>query len=145
MNTVLHSLSDLHEWTASFVANLKGYPNHATIVTLSGDLGAGKTELVRSCARHFGISEDITSPTFVIQKEYELSHPIFNRFIHIDAYRLESASELEYLGWKELITNPQTVIFLEWPEMVVGIDLPDSVNLTLAIGQNQSRTLSQGQ
>mgnify|MGYP000365573278 CR=1 FL=1 len=57
----------------------------ATIIALSGDLGAGKTAFTKSAAKYFNITDDVTSPTFVIQKEYDISdHNIFKKMIHIE-------------------------------------------------------------
>lgn len=93
----------------------------ATVVALSGDLGAGKTTLTKDVAHILGIKGSITSPTFVIEKMYGLpsktkSH--FTRFIHVDAYRLESSHELDVLGWHEVVNDPKNLIFVEWPEHV---------------------------
>ncbi len=94
----------------------------ATIVALSGDLGAGKTTLTQSIACELGVTEQLISPTFVIMKRYEIpkskSEGIFSTLIHIDAYRLESSRELERLGWAELIVDPKNLIIIEWPEKV---------------------------
>src|SRR6185436_1755754 len=82
-------------------------PDKATLVALSGDLGAGKTTLTQVIAKEFGIKETIISPTFVIMKHYPLSLSTshFRLLTHIDAYRLDSDDELLKLGWKELISD----------------------------------------
>lgn len=136
------NLQELDQWVGEFLKTLKKSDHHARIVTLKGDLGAGKTALVKSAARHLGISEEITSPTFVIQKEYELGEESdFKKMIHIDAYRLESASELEYLKWSDTISNPENLIFLEWPQMVDGIEMPKPVDIEISIINNQHRNI----
>ncbi len=101
----------------------------ATVVTLSGDLGAGKTTLTQAIARELGITENIISPTFVIMKRYELHK---KNLIHIDAYRLESADELLKLGWAELIADPKNLILIEWPEKVAEIIPKNAVRVSLA-------------
>jgi tRNA threonylcarbamoyladenosine biosynthesis protein TsaE len=90
----------------------------ATVLALSGELGTGKTTFVQEVARHFGVSESVTSPTFVIEKVYELSGQKFGKLIHIDAYRLKTAPELEVLGWHDIASDPHNLILLEWPERV---------------------------
>lgn len=90
----------------------------ATLVVLSGDVGSGKTTFAKSIAKELGIDEHITSPTFVIQKNYVPVRGLFKRYIHIDAYRLNDASELEALRWQEMIGDPGNLIVLEWPERV---------------------------
>ncbi len=97
----------------------------ATVVALAGDLGAGKTTLTQAIARELGIEENIISPTFVIMKSYKIRDSRFETLIHIDAYRLDSSTELERLGWAELIADPGNLILIEWPERVKEV-VPDS-------------------
>ena len=93
----------------------------ALVVGLYGDLGSGKTTFTQAAAKYFGITEDITSPTFVIEKIYPISHAKFSNLVHIDAYRLDSAKELAALDWHRTISNSQNIIFIEWPEKVLEI------------------------
>ena len=98
----------------------------ATIVGLFGDLGAGKTTFSKAVAAELGIVETVSSPTFVIEKVYKITSAAalsagFTHFIHIDAYRLESGSELLHLGFKEMADDSKNLIFIEWPEKVVDI------------------------
>ena len=100
----------------------------ATLLTMSGDLGAGKTALSAAIARALGVIGHVISPTFLIQKKYNLhnSHlKNWKNLIHIDAYRLDNSSELTNLGWQEFLNDPENLIILEWPERVSEI-LPDS-------------------
>lgn len=96
----------------------------ATVVALSGDLGAGKTTFTQEIGKILKIKNKIVSPTFVIMKKYPVMDDFFKYLIHIDAYRLESGEELQKLGWKELIQDEKNLIVLEWPERVEGC-LPD--------------------
>ena len=102
------------------IASLKMEDN-ATVVALSGDLGAGKTTLTQAIARELGISENVISPTFVIMKSYPINKGIHANLVHIDAYRLDSHKELERLGWAELIADSKNLILIEWPERVAEI------------------------
>jgi tRNA threonylcarbamoyladenosine biosynthesis protein TsaE len=91
----------------------------ATIVGLSGDLGAGKTTFSKCIAGLLGVQEVVTSPTFGIQKQYKTSgQEIFEEFVHIDAYRIEDIKEIETLRFVELFQRPKTLIFIEWPEKI---------------------------
>ncbi len=108
-----------------------GVGEAATILGLSGDLGAGKTTFTQQLADLLGVKEDVTSPTFVIEKVYNLPEPIlygFKKLIHIDAYRLDSGAELLSLGFKELLNTPENLIIIEWPERVADI-LPSSTKI----------------
>ena len=108
-------------------------PDAATIVALSGELGAGKTTFVQAMARALGVEDAVTSPTFVLEKVYELQGQAFERLIHIDAYRLKGARELEALGWQELIATPGNLIVLEWPERVAGLIPNDAIRIRFDI------------
>lgn len=98
------------------------------VVTLSGDLGAGKTTLVRAICRGFGVTEEVTSPTFAIVHEYQGGRaPV----LHLDLYRLRDVSELAQLGWDELLAR-KALLLIEWPERARD-ELPAShVPITLA-------------
>lgn len=93
----------------------------ATIVALKGDLGAGKTSFTQEAGKIMGIEENMHSPTFVIEKIYQINFKGFKNLIHIDAYRIEKESELLHLGWNEIINEKENLIFIEWPERVEGI------------------------
>jgi tRNA threonylcarbamoyladenosine biosynthesis protein TsaE len=104
----------------------------ALLLLLKGDLGSGKTTFVQALAGELGIRENVTSPTFVIQKQYEVpqtgeGHPAkapgdFERLVHIDAYRLNTFSELEALGWSNFLLDSKSIVALEWPERVAGVE-----------------------
>jgi len=93
--------------------------NGATVVCLSGDLGAGKTAFTQAVGKHLGIKNKITSPTFVIMKKYPIGKTSGVKFLfHLDAYRLKNEKELLHLGWEEIIGNKEHLVFIEWPENV---------------------------
>lgn len=114
------SPDELQTHAAEFVATLP--PGiAATLVTLAGELGAGKTTFAQGIAKALGVEETVTSPTFVIEKVYVLEGQKWTRLIHIDAYRLKSAAELKAIGWKEIIADSGNIIVLEWPERVAEV------------------------
>ncbi len=97
----------------------------STIVALQGELGAGKTVFAKGAARALGVEEVVTSPTFVVEKIYELPEGgTWKRLVHIDAYRLAGEEELRTIGWNELATNPGNLVLIEWPEQV-GLGVPE--------------------
>lgn len=136
---------ELNMYAAAFARQVAPRADRATVVALSGDLGAGKTTFVQAVAKTLGIEENATSPTFVIQKTYrlpaEVRPPSFRRLVHIDAYRLENARELEILGFEELLRDPQNLILIEWPEKVAGLIPKDAVNIRFDIA-GDGRTIS---
>ena len=116
---VSRSLSDTRTLAEEFVHDLKQDVHHATVFGLSGDLGSGKTSFTKEVAELLGIKKDeVTSPTFVIEKIYTIRHHHFSHLIHIDAYRLENAEELVHLGWNDILKESKNLILIEWPEKV---------------------------
>jgi len=99
----------------------------ATIVALTGDLGAGKTTLTKTIAALLGVEDTVVSPTFVVAKFYVPTKGLFTHFVHIDAYRIESLDELVPLGFEKIIAQPTTLVVIEWPERI-GAALPASTN-----------------
>lgn len=102
------------------LSKLVAYGDRATLLTLSGDLGAGKTTLVQALAKELGITEAIQSPTYVLMKKYELYDQAFDALIHIDVYRLDNPVQFAALEPENLFASPRTLVALEWPEKVEG-------------------------
>jgi tRNA threonylcarbamoyladenosine biosynthesis protein TsaE len=129
INVITQSLEETQVFAKSYFEALTPSTDSATVICLHGNLGAGKTALTQAFARELGIQEAITSPTFVIEKFYELdpakNNLSFKRLVHIDAYRLTSGRELEVLNFEELVSNKNNLIVIEWPENVKEI-LPEN-------------------
>jgi N-acetylmuramate 1-kinase len=99
-------------------------------VTLSGDLGAGKTALARAVIRNLAgdPSIEVPSPTFTLMQTYDLpSFPL----VHADLYRLSGATELAELGFDDLPEG--AVVLLEWPDRAAGFLPPDHLDVTLTL------------
>ena len=86
------------------------------VLSLSGDLGAGKTALVQGIAAASGIVERVTSPSFTIVHEYRGRFP----FIHMDVYRLNSFQEVIDLGFEEFL-DPDSVVIIEWGDAIAPL------------------------
>ncbi|MFG0330330.1 MAG: tRNA (adenosine(37)-N6)-threonylcarbamoyltransferase complex ATPase subunit type 1 TsaE [Phycisphaerales bacterium] len=134
--------------TISFAARLARRMLEAgDVVTLSGSLGAGKTRFVRGLARGLGLDERrVSSPTFVLLQEYDPAEHEANDsatpLAHLDAYRLLDPSELESIGWDELVEMRRFVIAVEWPERIEGRLPVDRVAITIEpIGERERRIL----
>ena len=101
------------------------------IVLLSGNLGAGKTALVKGIAKGFDIHNTITSPTFTLMNIYPVKSSQagpalaeFNRvkqLIHIDTYRLKEERELVEIGGEDYLGKPDTICLIEWPDKIEGL------------------------
>lgn len=120
MKYLSKNLSDTARLAQRFVDGLRS-SDRATVFALSGELGSGKTAFSQAVGNILGVKENMTSPTFVIQKIYPIDFKDFKNLIHIDAYRLDKESELEHLGWDKIISEPENLIIIEWPEKVSAI------------------------
>lgn len=88
----------------------------AIIFALDGPMGAGKTQFIKGLARAMGIKKEITSPTYSLMNHYSLLPPPYS-LLHVDAWRMESDSELEDLGFAKTISD-KSVIAIEWADRV---------------------------
>lgn len=110
-----------------------------TIVFLSGELGAGKTQTAKYLVDLLG-GNGAASPTFSIINEYKTKH---GNVYHMDLYRIESEADLESTGFWDLFRD-ETVIMIEWPEKIPGLQFPSDwhhlrIQITL---DNESRVLA---
>lgn len=116
--------------TEALGARLAGALRAGDRIYLSGDLGAGKTTLVRGLLRALGEVGPVRSPTYTLLEPYETAGLLL---WHLDLYRVADAAELEYLGLRDAL-DERTVLLLEWPERGAGwLPLPDlSVRLEVS-------------
>lgn len=109
------------------------------LVTLRGELGAGKTTLAQAIARGAGVTGEVTSPTFALVHEYRgRSAPVY----HIDLYRLRNPAELTSLAWDDIV-NRNAIVLVEWPDRA-GTRLPSprlEITLRDAPGDADRRTV----
>ncbi|MCK5666202.1 MAG: tRNA (adenosine(37)-N6)-threonylcarbamoyltransferase complex ATPase subunit type 1 TsaE [Thiotrichaceae bacterium] len=124
-------------------AKLASFVSPGLIIYLQGDLGAGKTTLVRGFIRAFNYHNAVKSPTFTIVEPYSLDYSNLSNYnslddraklnahdkeylkvYHFDLYRLEDPEELEYMGIRDYLDG-QAIAFIEWPEKGLGI-LPEA-------------------
>ncbi len=120
------------EQTEEFAENLAKTFCGGEIITLDGDLGAGKTAFVRGIARGLGIKDRVSSPTFTIVNEYRNgSIPLF----HFDVYRISSSDEMYDIGWEDYISQ-NAVVVVEWSVNIS--DILDMKHITVTISKDLS-------
>ena len=111
------------------------------VVALDGELGAGKTQLVRGLAEGLGLDpRQVSSPTFVFMQEYlpastQGDSPVL---VHMDAYRLEGAEDLATLGWDDGLLDG-AVLAVEWAERIADHLGPDRLQVTLEHAGDSAR------
>lgn len=91
------------------------------LITLTGELGTGKTTLVQSICAGYGVVEEVTSPTYALVHQYSAPK---SAVFHIDLYRIESPEQLTNIGWDEIVAA-RALVLVEWPERA-GTRLPEN-------------------
>ncbi len=103
-----------------------------------GDLGAGKTTLIKAFCRLLGVEDVTSSPTFAIVHEYEGREKIY----HFDLYRIQDKSELEDIGFEEYLIE-DAYLFIEWPGIAEKILRHyDLAKISIELGENQERLIT---
>jgi tRNA threonylcarbamoyladenosine biosynthesis protein TsaE len=144
MEKRIENLQALEHEVRNFLQTLEKDSEKATLVTLSGELGAGKTTFAKAVARALGIEEAVTSPTFVLEKIYTLPKRSlgFSRLVHIDAYRLKDEGEFATLNFDERMADPENLVLLEWPERVASALPKSAKRIHLVANSDGTRTLA---
>ena len=141
---IIENLLDLENFARELLKEFLVKPtenNQATIIALSGNLGAGKTTFVQLLAKELGVEEKVTSPTFTIMKGYELAGE-FNHLIHMDAYRIEDLSELRPLRFSELLTDNKNILCIEWAEKIQSALPSEIIKINIEILPDGKREIT---
>jgi len=124
------------EETAAIGARLAKAARPGDVISLSGPLGVGKTELARGFIAALGHAGEVPSPSFAIVQPYEdVDPPVW----HVDLYRIEAASEIEELGLDAAV---DAVLLVEWPERAGDGAWRDALALSLDFGSGNDRILT---
>jgi tRNA threonylcarbamoyladenosine biosynthesis protein TsaE len=134
--TITHTHSA--EETIAFGRSLAADLAPPLLILLRGDLGAGKTTLVKGIAEGFAAAsaDDVTSPTFTLVHEYRVARAVL---YHIDLYRIETERDLETLGLDDLV-GPESILLIEWGEKFARFVRERDVEIALhREGESQRR------
>lgn len=138
--TITHSAEE----TIAFGRTLASALTPPLVILLRGDLGAGKTTLVKGIAEGFraALAEDVTSPTFTLVHEYRGPH---TTLYHIDLYRVDTERDLETLGLDDLAA-PDSILLIEWGEKFPRFVRERNVEIVLErVGEKDRRIRVLGQ
>jgi len=131
-------ISNSEEETISLGKHIAAFLCTGSVVALRGELGSGKTHLVKGIASGLGIKETVTSPTYTIISEYKSENNL--TLFHIDAYRLNSEEDFEQIGGSEII-NSSGISIIEWSERISKSLPQDAITITLNITGAASRLI----
>lgn len=113
------------------------------VIALVGELGAGKTTLVKGIAAGLGIRRHITSPTFLRLRVYPVhGHGIIRRLVHVDAYRIKHPAELSDIGLHEYLGLPDTVTVIEWADRITTWLQHPRRTITLGLGRRPTERIA---
>ena len=99
------------------------------VLTFSGEIGSGKTTMIRALLRSLGVSSAIKSPTFSILESYQTPKCLIH---HFDLYRINDENELDYIGFRDYFTD-NSICCIEWPERVVNFNVWTDLGVSLKI------------
>lgn len=135
IETITHSAEE----TIAFGRTLAAKLTPPLIVLLRGDLGAGKTTLVKGIAEGFDAAraEDVTSPTFTLIHEYRGPRATL---YHVDLYRIDTERELETLGLDDLLA-PNSILLIEWGEKFARLRRDKNAEISLERAGEDERSI----
>lgn len=111
----IFSMISFSKWHTHFLSKkLQKYIQKGDTIFLCGDLGAGKSEIVRGYLTHSAVMSKITSPTFTLVNEYTSKKG--EHFYHFDLYRIEDENEVKNLDFEEIVDKSDAIKFIEWPQ-----------------------------
>ena len=133
MNLSVFSLEQL----TSVATQILEFAGDSRIFLFYGEMGAGKTTLIKSLCRELGVHDNVTSPTFSIVNEYKGDGKIF----HFDFYRIKNQSEAFDMGSEEYFYSGN-YCFIEWPEKIPALLPQHFIRLTITVTANNSRQIT---
>lgn len=133
-------LSNSEQETKHLAEKIAG-ENKGDIFALTGELGAGKTIFAQGFAKGLGIKEKIISPTFVLIRQHKIPDTA-KTFYHIDLYRLDQIKNIDQLGLKEIWSNPNNIVLIEWAEKIKNFLPENIVKIIIEKAENSKRLIT---
>lgn len=134
MKLTLANLNSIHDVARQFV---EAIGNH-TLVAFYGEMGAGKTTFIKAVCNELGVIDTVNSPTFSIVNDYATADG--RHIYHFDFYRLKSPQEALDFGIEEYFASG-SLCLMEWPEQIEPLLPDDTLQVTIAVGSDGSRTI----
>ncbi|MCK9577931.1 tRNA (adenosine(37)-N6)-threonylcarbamoyltransferase complex ATPase subunit type 1 TsaE [bacterium] len=113
----------------------------ASLITLEGELGAGKTTFLKGFARGMGLKKNIQSPTFIIMNKYLLKSKKFKKFFHFDCYRIENEKEMNVLDFENILNDKENLVCIEWASKIKKILPKERCDIIFTVKKEDKRTI----
>lgn len=135
-----HFVVDTPDDVSALFAAIDSLRGKHNVFAFRGDLGAGKTTLIKALCKKFGVKDEMSSPSFAIVNEYDSEE--VGQIYHFDLYRLKTPEELLDIGWEDYLYT-DSMLFVEWPDKG-GTFLPDdTVYIDIKVDEeSESRNLT---
>ena len=127
-----YSLNELHSVAKQLIRNLK-----SKTILLYGDMGVGKTTLIKELVKALGSTDEVSSPTYSIVNEYELAN---DKIYHFDLYRIKNIDEAFNFGIEDYLDSNNWII-IEWPELIEELIIDNFDSVILTLNKNNTRKL----
>lgn len=124
--STISDLQQVSEYLSKLISDEK-------IILFSGEMGAGKTTLIKAFCKHLGVEDEVSSPTFSLVNEYEGRD---GKIYHFDLYRIQSEEELYDIGYEDYFFSGYLCL-VEWPEMASGIIPEKHISVKIRVENNQ--------
>lgn len=134
MELILNSLDDIGEVAKSIIEEGKQYK----VWVFDGQMGAGKTTLIKAICHEMGVEDDTSSPTFSLVNVYETKEG--DEVYHFDFYRIKDEHEALDIGSDEYFYSGN-FCFVEWPEKIPSLIPTENLRISIKLGSNNSRTI----
>lgn len=128
--------------TEEFAQNFAKEVSPGDVIALYGELGSGKTTFTKGLAKGLGITDRVTSPTFVLMKDYDLPARDNSKLHHLDLYRLDSSDEIKSLDLNELVNQETNIFVIEWAQKASQEELKDAIKIRFNIKDENTREIS---
>ena len=117
MKIITNNLKETFELAKNFANKIVP----GTIITLSGDLGTGKTAFTKGLAAGLGIKNEIKSPTFTLMNVYQTDKSPKCQLVHFDTYRLKNEQQFIDIGGVDYLIDQNSICVVEWPDKIAGL------------------------
>lgn len=138
--TVITTTSE--QQTESLGRSLAKQRRGGGVIALEGNLGAGKTVLVRGIARGLGFTGLIQSPTFVLMKVYPIDNRAIHTLVHVDCYRIDHSNDLLAIGLHDYILDPTALVVIEWADKVRELLTPQTMTISFRSLKDKTRRIT---